>query len=129
MEIEEAKHKRFMELLAAQSEATARFMEQEQVKQQDPQFSYTRRVLALGLTFGTMFAVFLIPVLWPTVPWIVEITTIKSTFLGLFSGTEVNEWIQLYGIPLIFGEAFLHLVAIVTSFYFGNRLGSAKSPY
>ena len=52
-EIEEARNKRFMELIAAQSESTARFMEYEQQKQQDPQFSYTRRVLALGLTFGT----------------------------------------------------------------------------
>ena len=105
MEIEEAKNKRMIELLAAQNEHTKGFMEgQMGLLKEDPYYAWTRRTLALGIVFGTMVAVFLVPVLFPEIPWIIKVKTIKSTFLGLFGVQEVNELIQLHGIPFFFSN-------------------------
>ena len=129
-EIEAANHRMTMELLAANNESAVNFMKaQAELVKSDPYFSFTRRIIALGITFGTMTAVFLIPALFPHVPWIIEVQTIKSTFLGLFGTSTVNEFIQLNGIPLVLGEAFTHIVAVIASFYFGNRAGSIRNPY
>lgn len=130
MELEEAKNKRMIELLAAQNEHAKHFMECESNRlQNDPYFAWTRRTLALGIVFGTMFALFLVPVLFPEVPWIIEIKTLKSTFLGLFGTREVNELIQLHGIPFFFGEVFSHICVIVAGFYFGGNAGQIRNPY
>ena len=127
-EIEEAKHKRTLELFAAQNEAAVQFMKSEKVKQQDPYFSFTRRILALGVTFGTMVAVFLVPVLFPHVEWIYEIQTRTAGFFG-FGARDITELVTVGGIPILFGEVFTHICAIIASFYFGNRLGSVRNPY
>lgn len=130
MEVEEAKNKRMIELLAAQNEHTKIFMEsQAALVKDDPYYAWTRRTLALGIVFGTMVAVFLVPVLFPSVPWIIEVETLKSTFLGLFGTTTVVELVQLHGIPLIFGEVFTHICVIVAGFYFGNGAGNIRNPY
>ena len=130
MELEEAKNKRMIELLAAMNENTKCFMEAENNRlQNDPYFAWTRRTLALGIVFGTMFSLFLVPVLFPEVPWIIEIQTLKSTFLGLFGTRTVTELVQLHGIPLIFGEVFSHICVLICGFYFGSNAGSIKSPY
>ena len=129
MELEEAKHKRMVEILAAHNKAASTFLKGEEIKQKDPNFSFTRRVLALGVTAGTMIAIFLIPVFFPNTPWIFEVQTVKTTFLNLFGTQTVNELVQVYGVPFILGEAFTHMVAIIISFYFGNRMGTVKNPY
>ena len=127
-EIEEAKHKRTLELFAAQNEAAVQFMQGEEQRQQDPYFSFTRRTLALGLTFGTMVAVFLIPVLFPEVPWIYEIQRSTKGFLGI-GARNWTDLVQVFGIPMVFGEVFTHFVGVITAFYFGNRLGNTRNPY
>ena len=96
---------------------------------EDPYYAWTRRTLALGIVFGTMVAVFLVPVLFPEIPWIIEVKTIKSTFLGLFGVQEVNELIQLHGIPFFFGEVFSHICVMVAGFYFGHSAGNVRNPY
>ena len=128
MEIEEAKHKRTLELFAANNAATAAFMEGEKVKQEDPQFSFTRRTLALGVTFGTMFCLFALPIFWPELEWIYQVTVNNPGFFGLGATTTV-EFITVAGIPVSYGEAFIHFVGMVIAFYFGNRLGTVKNPY
>ena len=128
MEIEEAKHKRTLELFAAQNAATASFMEAEKVRQEDPYFSFTRRTLALGITFGTMFCLFAIPLFWPEVKWIYETQVQGFSFLGFGLGSS-TQFVQVAGIPVTYGEAFIHFVGMVVAFYFGNRLGSVKNPY
>ena len=130
MELEESKNKRIMELLAAQNEHTKCFMEAEAARlEKDPYFAWTRRTQAIGVVFGTMFSLFLVPVLFPEVPWIIEIQTLKSSFLGLFGTSTVTELVQLHGIPLIFGEVFSHICVIVISFYFGSNAGAIKNIY
>ena len=128
MEIDEAKHKRTLELFAANNAATAAFMEAEKVKQDDPYFSFTRRTLALGITFGTMFCLFAIPLFWPEIQWIYETTVSNQGFFGL-GASMTTEFTQISGIPVSFGEAFIHFVGIIVSLYFGNRLGTVKNPY
>ena len=130
MEIEEAKNRRMIELLAAQNEQTKAFMEcQNALVKDDPYYAWTRRTLALGIVFGTMTALFLVPVLFPEVPWIIEVKTLKSTFLGLFGTREVNELVQLHGIPFFFGEVFSHICIMVAGFYFGHTAGRVRNPY
>ena len=130
MEVEEAKNKRMIELLAAQNESTKAFMEcQHGLLKDDPYYAWTRRTLALGIVFGTMVAVFLVPVLFPEVPWIIEVKTLKSTFLGLFGTQTVNELVQLHGIPFFFGEVFSHICVMVAGFYFGHSAGNVRNPY
>ena len=130
MEIEEAKNRRMIELLAAQNEHTKNFMEgQATLLKEDPYFAWTRRTLALGIVFGTMVALFLVPVLFPEVPWIIEVKTLKSTFLGLFGTREINELVQLHGIPFFFGEVFSHICIMVAGFYFGHSAGRVRNPY
>lgn len=130
MEVEEAKNRRMIELLAAQNEHTKNFMEcQMGLVKEDPYYAWTRRTLALGIVFGTMVALFLVPVLFPNVPWIIEVKTLKSTFLGLFGTREVNELVQLHGIPFFFGEVFSHICIMVAGFYFGNSAGRVRNPY
>ena len=128
MEIEEAKHKRTLELFAAQNEAAVAFMQGEEIKQQDPYFSFTRRTLALGVTFGTMFCLFALPLFWPELQWIYETTVRNQGFFGLGASTT-TEFTQISGIPVSFGEAFLHFVGMVIAFYFGNKLGKVRNPY
>ena len=128
MEIEEAKHKRTLELFAAQNAATASFMEAEKVRQEDPYFSFTRRTLALGITFGTMFCLFAIPLFWPEVQWIYQTTERTFGIFGIGAGTY-TKFVTVAGIPVPYGEAFIHFVGMVVAFYFGNRLGSVKNPY
>ena len=127
-EIEEAKHKRTLELFAASNAAAASFMEGEKIKQEDPYFSFTRRTLALGVTFGTMFCLFAIPLLWPEIQWIYEVTVNNPGFFGL-GATTSTQFIQVAGIPISYGQAFIHFVGMVIAFYFGNRLGTVKNPY
>ena len=127
-EIEEAKHKRTLELFAASNAAAASFMEGEKIKQEDPYFSFTRRTLALGVTFGTMFCLFAIPLLWPEIQWIYEVTVNNPGFFGL-GATSATEFVQVAGIPISYGQAFIHFVGMVIAFYFGNRLGTVKNPY
>lgn len=130
MEVEEAKNKRMIELLAAQNEHTKCFMEgQMSLVKEDPYYAWTRRTLALGIVFGTMVSLFLVPVLFPNVPWIIEVQTLKSTFLGLFGTQTVNELVQLHGIPFFFGEVFSHICVMVAAFYFGNSAGNVRNPY
>ena len=128
MEIEEAKHKRTLELFAANNAAVATFMEGEKVKQEDPQFSFTRRTLALGVTFGTMFCLFAIPLFWPEIQWIYQHTERTIGLFGIGAGTY-TEFTTVAGIPVSYGEAFIHFVGMVIAFYFGNRLGTVKNPY
>ena len=128
MEIEEAKHKRTLELFAAQNEAAATFMQGEEIKQQDAYFSFTRRTLALGVTFGTMFCLFALPLFWPEVMWIYETTVNNPGFFGI-GASVTTEFVTVAGIPISFGEAFLHFVGMVIAFYFGNRLGTVRNPY
>ena len=128
MEIEEAKHKRTLELFAAQNAATAAFMEAEQVKQADPYFSFTRRTLAIGVTFGTMFCLFAIPLFWPEVQWNYQHTERTLGIFGIGAGSY-TQFTTVSGIPVSFGEAFIHFVGIIISLYFGNRLGTVRNPY
>ena len=127
-EIEEAKHKRTLELFAASNAAAASFMEGEQIKQQDPYFSFTRRTLALGITFGTMFCLFAIPLFWPEVMWVYEQTVMNPGFFGI-GASVTTEFVSVAGIPVSYGEAFIHFVGMVIAFYFGNRLGNVRNPY
>ena len=127
-EVEEARHKRTLELFAAQNKGSADFIKGEKVKQQDPHFSFTRRTLALGTVFGTMFLLLGGSLFFPELLWIYETTVSNNGFFGL-GASEVTEFIQVNGVPILFGEAFLHFTGIVISFYFGNKIGSVKNPY
>ena len=127
-EVEESRHKRTLELFAAQNQAATEFMKGEKIKQRDPHFSFTRRTLALGTVFGTMFALLAMPIFWPEIMWIYETQVKNNGFFGL-GASEVTEFVQVNGVPILFGEAFLHFSGIVISFYFGNKIGSVRNPY
>lgn len=127
-EIEEAKHKRTLELFAAQNKAAGSFMKGEEIKQKDPHFSFTRRTLALGVTFGTMFLLFALPLFAPEFQWIYEQAQSNSGFFGI-GAKSWTELVAVVGTPVLFGEAMLHFTGMIIAFYFGNRLGSIRNPY
>ena len=128
-EMESAERKYTLELLAAQTGAATQLIEaQNTVLKNDPTFAFTRRILALGVTFSVLAAIFVLPLLSNT-PWIFTYQEIPFELFGINFGTVVEKFVQVHGIPILFGEAFTHLVAIIISFYFGNSAGQMKSPY
>ena len=66
--------------------------------------------------------------MWLQLQWIYQITVNNPGFFGL-GASVTTEFVTVAGIPVSYGEAFIHFVGMVIAFYFGNRLGTVKSPY
>lgn len=128
-EMESAERKYTLELLAAQTDNQTKLIQaQNEVLKNDPTFAFTRRILALGLGLGIPAAIFMVAV-FSDVPWIFTYEQIPFQLFGINFGTVVTKFVSVHGVPILFGEAFTHLVAIIISFYFGNSAGKMKSPY
>ena len=128
-EMEAAERKYTLELLAAQTDNQTKIIQaQNELLKNDPTFAFTRRILALGVVFSVIGGIFYIAAFSGT-PWIFTYQEIPFQLFGINFGTVVEKFVQVNGFPIIFGEALLHLVAIIISFYFGNSAGSMKNPY
>lgn len=134
-ETEAYRDKMMLDLIGAQNKHNIELMKaQTEMIKVDKHFAWTKRTLALGVTFGTMVAVLFLPVLFNDATWvhIGEVTKETGGFLfGLIGADKetITEFTSFTGIPLVFGEAFTHMASIVIGHYFGNSLATQKNPY
>lgn len=129
MEMESAERKHMMELLAMNNKnATALIKAQNEVLKNDPYFAWTRRTLAIGGGLGILVAIlFVIPFL--DIPWIYTYDEVPFQIFGINFGIVLKRFVAEVGIPVLFGEAALHIAAMIFAFYFGNSMGKVKNPY
>ena len=113
-------HQRIMELALTNNKHQLDFIKaQIELLKADPHFAFTRRLLALGITFGFMVAVFVMPYLFEQVGYIYEVPG-KSYLFGLFQGSPTFDVIK--GIPFEVIMTFNYSIHAITGFYFGNSI-------
>ena len=126
--IMDANHKRKMEtdkfnmsLIAAQHKQNMEFLKmQNEVLKNDPYFAVTRRVIAVGVTFGVLGALLLLPALFPGVPFILEVTESTQGFLGIGAGSSTSyETVSGFFYQEWMGSAVMSIIG----FYFGQKVG------
>ena len=124
----EAKHKRDLEqsrfqmsLVAAQNAHSLEWLKaQQELIKADPHFAITRRVIALGITFGVLGGFLLMPALFPNVPWILEVSETTRGLFGITSSSYTGyETISGFLYQAWMGSAVMSIVG----FYFGNKVG------
>ena len=122
------KHKRDMEqarfqmsLVAASNAHSLDWLKaQQKLVANDPRFAITRRVIALGVTFGVLAGFLLMPALFPNVPWILEVTETTRGWFGIPTGVETGyQTINGFLYQPWMGSAVMAIIG----FYFGNRVG------
>ena len=94
MSVSEAKNKRDQEqarfqmsLVAASNKHSLDWLKaQQKLVQQDPHFAITRRIIALGITFGVLSGFLLMPAIFPNVPWILEVSETTRGWFGITTG-------------------------------------------
>ena len=124
----EAKHKRDMEqsrfqmsLVAAQNAHSLEWLKAQQgLLQHDPHFAITRRVIALGITFGILLGFLLMPALFPDVPWILEVSNSTAGFFGI-GASESTNYTTIAG--FLYQPWMGSAVMAIVGFYFGNKVG------
>ena len=127
-EMDAAERKYTLELLAAQSDNQSKVIAaQNQVLKNDPYFAWTRRVLAIGGGLGILAAIFSLAFF--DIPWIFVYDEVPFQIFGINFGIVLKRFVTEVGLTVIFGEAMLHIVAMIFAFYFGNSAGKMKSPY
>ena len=124
----DANHKRKMEqdkfnmsLIAAQHEQNMKFLQmQNEVLKNDPTFAITRRFIALGVTFGVLAGMLLLPAVFPGVPFILEMSESSAGFLGI-GASETTGYTTVHGI--LYQEWMGAAVMSIVGFYFGQKVG------
>ena len=124
----EAKHKREQEqarfqmsLVAAQNAHSLEWLKaQQELIKADPYFAVTRRVIALGITFGVLAGFLLMPALFPNVPWILEVS---ETTRGLFGFTTASHTGYTTISGFLYQPWMGSAVMSIVGFYFGNKVG------
>ena len=124
----DANHKRKMEsdkfnmsLIAAQHQQNMEFLKmQNEVLKNDPHFAITRRFIAMGVTFGVLFAMLFLPAIFPNTPFIIEVTETTSGFFGLGAGSTTGyETVSGFFYQEWMGSAVMSIIG----FYFGQKVG------
>lgn len=124
----DANHKRKMQqdkfnmsLIAAQHQQNMEFLKmQNEVLKNDPHFAITRRFIAMGVTFGVLFAMLFLPALFPGVPFIIEVTETANGFFGIGGGTTTGyETVSGFFYQEWMGSAVMSIIG----FYFGQKVG------
>lgn len=140
-ELRAAEHKHTIEALAQQSENHIRYVEAEvkmlearakfetQLAAVDPGRSATRSFLAIGLLICVGFFVPLL--IWQSgVQWLWTIEQTLTEGWWIFKNSRVVTTIEAAsGIPVEWLTAFLDVLAMTFSFYFGANAASYKNPY
>ena len=110
-----------MEMMAATNENAVKWMKaQNQLVKSDKHFTWTRRTLALGIVFGSMIAMFLAPLLFPSVPFIYEVVSEPSWLAGFFASESV-EFVAAHGIQMAVVYDFLSFLGVIVGMYFGDN--------
>ena len=124
----EAKHKRDQEqarfqmsLVAASNKHSLDWLKaQQELVKTDPHFSITRRMIAMGIVFGVLGGLLLMPALFPNIPWILEVSDTTRGLFGITTSSHTGyETITGWLYQPWMGSAFMSVVG----FYFGNRVG------
>ena len=124
----EAKHKREQEqarfqmsLVAAQNAHSLEWLKaQQSLIKVDPHFAVTRRIIALGITFGVLAGFLIMPAIFPNVPWILEVSETTRGLFGISTGQTVG-YTTLTG--FLYQSWMGAAVMSIVGFYFGNKVG------
>ena len=121
-EREDQRHRFDMATMAAANKVNMQwFKEQNNLLNNDPNFSITRRFIALFMVVGVVGGLLLLPVFFPDAKWVVEVTEHTDVFLGLFTNSESN-YTTVDGI--FYKEWMGSAVMSIIGFYFGSKAGS-----
>jgi len=121
-EREDQRHRFDMSVMAATHKANMEwFKAQNNLLDKDPNFSITRRFIALFMVVGVVGGLLLLPVFFPDAKWVVETTKYTDVFLGLFTSQESN-YTTVDGI--FYKEWMGSAVMSIIGFYFGSKAGS-----
>ena len=124
----DANHKRKMDqdkfnmsLIAAQHQQNMEWLKmQNEVVKSDPYFALTRRMIALGVTFGVLTGLLFLPALFPGVPFILEMSESSAGFLGI-GASETTGYTTIHGI--LYQEWMGAAVMSIIGLYFGQKVG------
>ena len=110
-----------MSLIAAQHQQNMEFLKmQNETLKNDPHFAITRRLIALGVTGGVLFALLFLPAIFPNVPFIIEVTESTGGFLGFGASETVGyETVSGFLYQSWMGSAVMSIIG----FYFGQKVG------
>lgn len=121
-EREDQRHRFDMATMAASHKVNMDwFKAQNNLVNDDPNFSITRRFIALFMVVGVVGGLLLLPVLFPGAPWVVEAKETTSALFGLFSNDETT-FTTVDGI--FYKEWMGSAVMSIIGFYFGSKAGS-----
>lgn len=113
------RHRMTMEVAQSDRDSRAQSIE---AGQQDRGFAWTRRLLAIGTYFSTLwFPLFLAALYGSTFLFAIPATNEESTtvLFGLFRDTQTtNEWVYVTGFPM--SNELWHLIFMISGFYFGG---------
>lgn len=119
-EREDQRHKFDMAVMAASHGNNMEWMKaQEETLKSDPNFSVTRKIIALFLVIFVVGGLMLFPAVFNS-PWIVEVGEKTSGLFGLFTD-ETTSYTTVDG--LFYKEWMGSAVMSVVGFYFGQRAG------
>ena len=124
----EAKNKRDLEqsrfqmsLVAAQNAHSLEWLKaQQKLVKADPHFAITRRIIALGITFGVLSGFLLMPAIFPNVPWILEVSETTRGWFGITTG-ETTGYTTISG--FLYQAWMGSAVMSIVGFYFGGKVG------
>lgn len=118
-EREEARHKFDMATMAASHKINMDWYKaQNEVLEKDPNFSITRRFIALFMVIGVVGGLLLLPVLAPGIPWVVEAGESTNALFGLFTD-ETTTYTRIDGV--FYQDWMGSAVMSIIGFYFGSK--------
>lgn len=121
-EREDQRHKFDMATMASVHKANMDwFKAQNEVLDKDPNFSITRRFIALFMVMGVVGGLLLLPVLFPGIPWVVEAGESTSALFGLFTD-DTTTYTQIDGV--FYQDWMGSAVMSIIGFYFGSKAGN-----
>lgn len=113
IEADKYKHMATMQALRVQEEG---FQNAREVK--DDWFKFTRRVIALGLTFFVFVWPKIVAVFWPEIPVNVGYTELEQGFLFFSDDQEITKW-KTFSNGLTITPLDTHAASAILGFYFG----------
>ena len=120
-EREDQRHRFDMAVMAASNKANMEwFKAQNELVKIDPNFSITRRFIALFMVVGVVGGLLLLPVFFPEARWVVEAQESTNALFGLFTNNETN-FTTVDGI--FYKEWMGSAVMSIIGFYFGSKAG------
>jgi len=120
-EREDQRHRFDMATMAAANKANMEwFKAQQSLVDKDPNFSITRRFIALFMVIGVVGGLLLLPVFFPEAKWVVEITKDTNFLFDLFTDSETN-YTTVDGI--FYKDWMGSAVMSIIGFYFGSKAG------